>query len=66
VGSEDEAQEPEYPRPADDDIKYYLLPEQSFVILGKRWLSMSAVAVVIYSFHLVMAIYAVNCYTDVR
>lgn len=47
------------------ELSWYLRSENSLEILGKRWVSFSLGTCLIYVFHLIMAIYAVNVFTDI-
>ena len=47
-------------------MKFYLESEHSLEILNNRWLEFSLLTFLIYVWHLIMAIYAVNVYTDVK
>lgn len=40
-------------------------PENTFVIISKRWVSMTFFTFLIYVYHLVMAIYGVDQFTDI-
>lgn len=56
---EEDKKEPQH------ELSWYLQSENSLEILNKRWVSFSFFTFFIYAFHLIMAIYAVNVFTDI-
>ena len=48
------------------ELKQYLESEHSLEILNNRWMEFSLLTFLIYAWHLVMAIFAVNVYTDIK
>ena len=47
------------------EFSWYLKPENTFQIITKRWVSMTLITMLIYIYHLIMAIYGVDQYTDI-
>lgn len=61
----EEEEEEEKQEEPQHELSWYLKSENSMEILGKRWVSFSLITILIYVFHLIMAIYAVNVFTDI-
>lgn len=47
------------------EFSWYLKSDTTFVIITKRWKSMTSITFLIYMYHLIMAIYGVDQFTDI-